>query len=90
MVNRHMQTIEVAFRGSVTVHNWINNLKFYGELVPNPTQEAYPHKSSHIKLQYGFQSIFFDNEWTHNNRGTRLFVIWSTTTEEPCWEKAIG
>ena len=39
----------------MTIQNWVSNLRFFGDQVPNPIKEDYPGKHHHFKLHNGFQ-----------------------------------
>ncbi|CAB9524394.1 Phospholipase A1 [Seminavis robusta] len=56
LVDYKLKVIHVVFRGTVTVQNWVSNLKFHSVVAPNPIPEDYPNKKEDFNLHDGFQS----------------------------------
>ncbi|CAB9530265.1 Lipase class 3 family protein [Seminavis robusta] len=56
LVDYNLKVIHIVFRGTVTVQNWMSNLKFHSVVAPNPIPEDYPNKKEHFNLHDGFQS----------------------------------
>lgn len=52
--NRQKKRVSVVFRGSVTLHNWIMNMKYSMSEHPNPISEDYPGREGELGLHTGF------------------------------------
>lgn len=55
LVSHERRAIQVVFRGTVTLENWLANLDMAGARVPNPIKGYYPEKQEYFQLHKGIQ-----------------------------------
>lgn len=51
---RAEKRVIVVFRGTVSSHNWLINLKYGTSPIPNPISEEYPDRTDMVDLHTGF------------------------------------
>ena len=51
---REEKRVTVVFRGTVNSHNWLINLKFGTDCVPNPVEQEYPGRTDMLDIHTGF------------------------------------